>query len=101
MIIEIGHLSLLLALTLSSITLLTSSFGYVNRWENFERLTFNLSSVIFVFLLISFSSLVYGFLISDFSLIIVFQNSHTSKPLLYKITGKWGNHEGSLLLWVL
>ena len=101
MIIEIGHLSLLLALTLSSITLLTSSLGYVNRWENFERLTFNLSSVIFVFLLISFSSLVYGFLISDFSLIIVLQNSHTLKPLLYKITGTWGNHEGSLLLWVL
>ena len=101
MIIEIGHLSLLLALTLSSITLLTSSLGYINRWENFERLTFNLSSVIFVFLLISFSSLVYGFLISDFSLIIVLQNSHTLKPLLYKITGTWGNHEGSLLLWVL
>ncbi len=101
MIIEIGHLSLLLALTLSSITLLTSSLGYIYKWENFERLTFNLSSVIFVFLLISFSSLVYGFLISDFSLIIVLQNSHTLKPLLYKVTGTWGNHEGSLLLWVL
>ena len=41
-----------------------------------------------------------GFIISDFSLITVFQNSHTSKPLFYKISGTWGNHEGSLLLWI-
>ena len=101
MIIEIGHLSLLLALTLSSFTILISTLGYINNWLNFEKLTFSLSSIIFFILLISFLSLVYGFLISDFSLITVWQNSHTSKPLIYKITGTWGNHEGSMLLWVL
>ena len=101
MIIEIGHLSLLLALTLSSFTILVSTLGYINNWLNFEKLTFSLSSIIFFILLISFLSLVYGFLISDFSLITVWQNSHTSKPLIYKITGTWGNHEGSMLLWVL
>ena len=47
-----------------------------------------------------FFVLVTAYVVSDFSLISVFQNSHTSKPLIYKITGTWGNHEGSLLLWI-
>ena len=51
--------------------------------------------------LISFFSLMYSYIISDFSLLNVFQNSQTTKPLLYKISGVWGNHEGSMLLWVL
>ncbi|MCU0901964.1 MAG: heme lyase CcmF/NrfE family subunit, partial [Cypionkella sp.] len=45
--------------------------------------------------------LTYAFVVSDFSLLLVVQNSHTLKPMLYKISGVWGNHEGSLLLWVL
>ena len=52
------------------------------------------------FSLMSFFVLVLGFVYSDFSLITVFQNSHTTKPLIYKISGTWGNHEGSLLLWI-
>ena len=48
-----------------------------------------------------FFTLVAAFITSDFSLINVFENSHTSKPLLYKISGSWGNHEGSLMLWVI
>ena len=51
--------------------------------------------------LISFFLLVYLHIISDFSVLNVFQNSHTTKPLLYKISGVWGNHEGSMLLWIL
>jgi len=51
--------------------------------------------------LISFFLLVYSHIISDFSVLNVFQNSHTTKPLLYKISGVWGNHEGSMLLWIL
>jgi len=50
---------------------------------------------------VSFFSLMYSHIISDFSLINVFQNSHTTKPLIYKIAGVWGNHEGSMLLWIL
>jgi len=53
-----------------------------------------------VFSIICFVTLVAGFVISDFSLITVFENSHSSKPLFYKIAGTWGNHEGSLLLWI-
>ncbi len=52
-------------------------------------------------ILICFFTLVAAFLISDFSLINVYQNSHTLKPIFYKISGTWGNHEGSLLLWVI
>ena len=51
--------------------------------------------------LISFFSLMYSYVVSDFSVVNVFQNSHTTKPLLYRISGVWGNHEGSMLLWVL
>jgi len=51
--------------------------------------------------LLSFILLMYAHIISDFSVLNVFQNSHTTKPLLYKISGVWGNHEGSMLLWIL
>ena len=53
------------------------------------------------FIVICFLTLVSAFVISDFSVISVYQNSHTLKPLMYKISGTWGNHEGSLLLWVI
>jgi cytochrome c-type biogenesis protein CcmF len=42
-----------------------------------------------------------AFVTSDFSVVLVYENSHTAKPMLYKISGVWGNHEGSMLLWVL
>ena len=48
----------------------------------------------------SFLSLMYAYVISDFSNFNVFQNSHSNKPLIYKISGTWGNHEGSMLLWL-
>ena len=50
--------------------------------------------------LISFLSLIYSYVVSDFSVANVFQNSHTTKPLIYKISASWGNHEGSMLLWI-
>ena len=51
--------------------------------------------------LISFFSLMYSYIVSDFSVMNVFQNSHTTKPLVYKVSAVWGNHEGSMLLWML
>ena len=48
----------------------------------------------------TFATLIAAFIISDFSLITVYENSHSAKPLFYKISGAWGNHEGSLLLWI-
>ena len=52
-------------------------------------------------ILICFFTLVAAYIISDFSLINVYENSHSAKPLFYKISGTWGNHEGSLLLWII
>src|SRR6202012_2523622 len=54
-----------------------------------------------VFVVLAFGTLTYAFVTSDFSIADVANNSHTLKPLVYKITGVWGNHEGSMLLWVL
>ena len=51
--------------------------------------------------LISFLLLIYAYVVSDFTILNVFQNSHTTKPLIYKIAAVWGNHEGSMLLWIL
>ena len=51
--------------------------------------------------LTSFFLLMFSHITSDFSVLNVFQNSHTTKPLLYKVSGVWGNHEGSMLLWIL
>ena len=52
-------------------------------------------------IIISFFTLIFAFVISDFSLITVYENSHSLKPIFYKISGTWGNHEGSLLLWII
>ncbi len=54
-----------------------------------------------IFSLISFFTLMYAYIVSDFSVLNVFQNSHSTKPLIYKISAVWGNHEGSMLLWIL
>jgi Cytochrome c biogenesis factor len=60
-----------------------------------------ISNLNFVFVLTSFLILEYGFINSEFSLNLIVNNSHTTKPMIYKISGLWGNHEGSLLLWIL
>ena len=79
-----------------NIFLLSSKF-----FINFDNSRFNLLIRISSSLtILSFFSLMYAYIISDFSNFNVFQNSHSSKPLIYKITGAWGNHEGSILLWV-
>ncbi len=55
----------------------------------------------FALVALAFAALMHAYVVSDFSVLNVVQNSHTSKPMLYKVTGVWGNHEGSMLLWVL
>ncbi len=66
-----------------------------------DKRIFSISFLQLFFVLISFISLIICFVISDFSNETVFNNSHTNKPIFYKISGTWGNHEGSLLLWLL
>ncbi|HZP20901.1 MAG TPA: heme lyase CcmF/NrfE family subunit [Bauldia sp.] len=101
MIAELGHFALILALALA---LLQSSVPFVGAWRNDGRLTAVAGPVAltqFLFVGLAFAALVHAHMVSDFSLLNVVENSHSQKPLLYKITGVWGNHEGSMLLWVL
>lgn len=101
MIPEIGHIFLILAFV-SSIMQITY-WAYNTKNLNLLALDILKNGVLIncLFILISFSILTYSFVVSDFSLLIVSNNSHSLKPMLYKISGTWGNHEGSLLLWVL
>ena len=96
----IGHYSLVLGLCLSLLIIFLS----IKNFKNSEYLnTKILFSSFFQLILVSLSflCLVFSFVFSDFSNETVFNNSHTTKPLFYKISGTWGNHEGSLLLWLL
>ena len=94
----LGNFSLWLSLCFATLQ-------FVNSIKKNSPSTFRLNKIatngLLLCILISFFSLMYSYLISDFSVLNVFQNSHTSKPLLYKISAVWGNHEGSMLLWIV
>ena len=96
----VGHYSLILGLCIGLILVYFSiqNFRNLNQLDN-KILSFSFLQLFFV--VVSFLALVISFIISDFSNETVFNNSHTTKPLFYKISGAWGNHEGSLLLWLL
>ena len=96
----VGHYSLILGLSIGFGIIFFSirNFRNSNHLDS-KILSFSFLQLFFVF--ISFLSLIISFIISDFSNETVFNNSHTTKPLFYKISGTWGNHEGSLLLWLL
>jgi len=98
---QIGNYSLYIALV-ASIYLIFQSYKLSKKSsKNLDSKIFSVLSVQSAMVLISFFSLIYVFIISDFSNETVYNNSHTTKPLFYKISGTWGNHEGSLLLWLL
>jgi cytochrome c-type biogenesis protein CcmF len=73
---------------------------FISKNNNLKLIKISVNGLI-ISSLISFFLLMYSHVVSDFSVLNVFQNSHTTKPLLYKISGVWGNHEGSMLLWIL
>ena len=97
MISTLGNTALWLTLFFSLFQFLISS-----KKENQKIIKFNRLAVLglLISISISFFSLIYSHIISDFSLVNVYQNSHSTKPFVYKISGVWGNHEGSMLLWV-
>ena len=101
MINQIGNYSLIIGLFASIFLIFQSSNVIRNRYKNLDGKIFSALSVQSLMVLISFFSLIYAFIISDFSNETVYNNSHSTKPLFYKISGSWGNHEGSLLLWLL
>ena len=101
MITEIGHFALVFALVLAmaqaSLPLIGAQHG-IRAWMALAK-----PAAIgqFVFLLVAFTALIHAFVVSDFSVVVVYQHSHSQTPLIYKISAAWGQHEGSLLLWVL
>ena len=101
MIVELGHFALVLALAVAVVQSTLPLVGAQKRWGGWMAVAEPAAVVQLLLISVAFGALTYAFVTSDFSLRLVVLNSHTDKPMLYKISGVWGNHEGSLLLWVL
>ena len=101
MIIELGHVALILAFLVALVQAVVPMVGAARGWADWMRVAVPAASVQFALTAFAFLTLVYAFVVSDFSVRLVAANSHSSKPMLYKVSGTWGNHEGSMLLWVL
>jgi len=101
MIAELGHFALILALCVAVVQTIMPLIGAQKRWTSWMAVAGPAAMLQFLLVGISFAALTHAFVTSDFSLRLVVLNSHTLKPMLYKVAGVWGNHEGSLLLWSL
>jgi cytochrome c-type biogenesis protein CcmF len=100
MIPELGHYALVLALALGLIQSVVPIVGAKTRDTAVMRLATSTALMQFVLVALSFAALTACYVTSDFSVKTVFENSHSLMPLIYKFTSVWGNHEGSMLLWV-
>ncbi|MBI4967898.1 MAG: heme lyase CcmF/NrfE family subunit [Rhodospirillales bacterium] len=100
MIAEIGHYALVLALFVALIQAVLPLVGAQRGDAAWMAVGSQAALALFLLVGAAFGALTYAYVVSDFSLANVAQNSHSAKPMLYKISGVWGNHEGSLLLWV-
>jgi len=101
MIAELGHYALVLALALALVQGSVPIWGARTGDPGLMAVGTSTALAQFGFVAASFAALTWCHVVSDFSLATVFENSHSAKPLVYKISGVWGNHEGSMLLWVL
>ena len=100
MIPELGQFCLVLAFLVSLLQGAMPFVARLNQPYGVMYLTKPMATLVFLLISGAFAALVYSYVVSDFSVLTVVLNSHTSKPLLYKIVGTWGNHEGSMLLWM-
>ncbi|MGI8526241.1 MAG: heme lyase CcmF/NrfE family subunit [Pseudolabrys sp.] len=101
MIPELGHYALVLALALALVQSVAPLIGAWRRDDALMRLGNSTAVMQFGFVTLSFAALTACYVTSDFSVANVYENSHSLMPLIYKFTSTWGNHEGSMLLWVL
>jgi cytochrome c-type biogenesis protein CcmF len=101
MIAELGHFALILALALALAQSAIPFAGAIRGDPRLMAVAGPAAVTQFLLVGIAFAALVQAYVVSDFSVLNVAENSHSAKPLLYKVTGVWGNHEGSMLLWVL
>jgi cytochrome c-type biogenesis protein CcmF len=101
MLIELAHFALVLALIVACVQTVIPLVGAHKGWRGWMAVADPAATAQVILIGFSFAVLTWAFVVSDFSVRLVTLNSHTDKPMLYKVTGVWGNHEGSLLLWVL
>ncbi|MCJ2090864.1 heme lyase CcmF/NrfE family subunit [Methylobacterium sp. E-005] len=101
MIVETGHFALALALAISLVQMVMPIWAARSGDPALRQIASQAALWAFACVLFAFAALTYAHVTSDFSVQNVVENSHTQKPLIYKISGVWGNHEGSMLLWVL
>ena len=101
MITEFGHYALLMALGVAVLQAIVPMIGAQRRDMAMMAFADRAAVMQMICVTAAFAALMHAFVISDFSVLVVAQNSHSLKPMLYKIAGVWGNHEGSLLLWIL
>ena len=101
MISHLGSYSLIFCTIFAFLIILQSTKLVGNQSKIFPKKIYTIITLQLFFVIFSFSCLLIAFVSSDFSNITVYNNSHTEKPFFYKISGVWGNHEGSLLLWLL
>ena len=101
MIPELGHYALVLALAIALVQSVVPLYGARTRDAVLMGVAEPTALAQFGFVAISFAALIACYVTSDFSVVTVFENSHSAMPLIYKFTSVWGNHEGSMLLWVL
>ena len=101
MISHLGSYSLIFCTIFAFLIILQSAKLIENQSKIFPKKIYTIITLQLFFVIFSFSCLLIAFVSSDFSNITVYNNSHTEKPFFYKISGVWGNHEGSLLLWLL
>ncbi|RPE71185.1 cytochrome c-type biogenesis protein CcmF [Pacificibacter maritimus] len=101
MLVELGHFALILAFFVAIVQTVVPLIGAQSGRRVLMDFAAPAALVQFVLVSFSFAALTYAFVLSDFSVKLVVENSHTLKPMLYKIAGVWGNHEGSMLLWIL
>jgi len=101
MIVELGHYALVLALIMAAVQSVVPVWGAITGDARLMNTAPPVSIAQFLLVSVSFAALTWAYLASDFSVVNVWENSHSAKPLIFKISGVWGNHEGSMLLWVL
>jgi cytochrome c-type biogenesis protein CcmF len=99
MIVEAGHYALTLALALSVLQFALPFWGARRGDVTLMRVADSAALGQFLFVGLAFAALAYAHLTSDFSVVNVYENSHSAMPAIYKFSGVWGNHEGSMLLW--
>ena len=101
MITELGHFALILAFGIALLQMVVPMVGAHKGWRGWMAFAEPAATSQFILVGFAFATLTWAFVTSDFSLKLVFENSHSAKPMIYKISGVWGNHEGSMLLWLL